>query len=146
MSSASTDIPDPTTHAAQRRGSLLRAALTVDAGYVSRRGAVEPCAAVFVAALEAEGFTHVRVAEVARAAVDLDLDDLGDVLLSWRGERAHEAVVEVDEEGTEAAAASGGAMAGSHGPTVTVDRPFLFMIRDEPTGAVMFLGRVADPR
>lgn len=58
----------------------------------------------------------------------------------------HEAVVEVDEEGTEAAAASGGAMAGSHGPTVAVDRAFLFVIRDEPTGAVLFLGRVADPR
>lgn len=58
----------------------------------------------------------------------------------------HEAVVEVDEEGTEAAAASGGAMAGSHGPTIAVDRPFLFLIRDEPTGAVLFLGRVTDPR
>lgn len=58
----------------------------------------------------------------------------------------HEAVVEVDEEGTEAAAASGGVMAGSHGPTVTVDRPFLFVIRDDPTGAVLFLGRVTDPR
>jgi serpin B len=62
------------------------------------------------------------------------------------GEVEHEAVVEVDEEGTEAAAASGGAMLGSHGPTVTVDRPFLFVIRDEPTGAVLFLGRVTDPR
>lgn len=58
----------------------------------------------------------------------------------------HEAVVEVDEEGTEAAAASGGAVAGSHGPTVMVDRPFLFVIRDQPTGAVLFLGRVNDPR
>ncbi len=57
-----------------------------------------------------------------------------------------EAVVEVDEKGTEAAAASGGAVAGSHGPTVTVDRPFMFLIRDEPTGAVLFLGRVTDPR
>jgi serpin B len=58
----------------------------------------------------------------------------------------HEVVVEVDEEGTEAAAASGGLMAGSHGPTVTVDRPFLFLVRDEATGAVLFLGRVTDPR
>ncbi len=58
----------------------------------------------------------------------------------------HEVLVVVDEEGTEAAAASGGAMAGSHGPTVMVDRPFLFVIRDADTGAVMFLGRVADPR
>jgi serpin B len=58
----------------------------------------------------------------------------------------HEAVVEVDEKGTEAAAASGVSMLGSHGPTVTVDRPFLFLIEDEPTGAVLFLGRVMDPR
>lgn len=58
----------------------------------------------------------------------------------------HEAIVEVDEEGTQAAAASGGAMADSHGPTISVDRPFLFLIRDEPTGAVLFLGRVTDPR
>jgi serpin B len=58
----------------------------------------------------------------------------------------HEAVIDVDEAGTKAAAASGGAMAGSHGPTVTVDRPFLFLVRDEPTGAMLFLGRVTDPR
>ena len=58
----------------------------------------------------------------------------------------HEAVVQVDEEGTEAAAATGVAMASSHGPTVTVDRPFLFVTRDRPTGAVLFLGRVTDPR
>ena len=58
----------------------------------------------------------------------------------------HEAVVEVDEAGTKAAAASGGAVAGSHGPTVTVDRPFLFVVRDRATSAVLFLGRVTDPR
>ena len=58
----------------------------------------------------------------------------------------HEAVVEVDEEGTEAAAATGAAMLGSHGPTVQVDKPFLFLVRDESTGAVLFLGRVTDPR
>jgi serpin B len=58
----------------------------------------------------------------------------------------HEAVVEVDEEGTEAAAATGGVMMGSHGPTVEVNRPFLFVVRDQQTGAVLFLGRVTDPR
>ena len=57
----------------------------------------------------------------------------------------HEAFIEVDEEGTEAHAATGAAMAVSHGPTITVDRPFFFVIRDRPTGAILFVGRVTDP-
>jgi serpin B len=58
----------------------------------------------------------------------------------------HEVFVEVDEEGTRAAAATGAALPASHGPAVTVDRPFLFAIRDRPTGTLLFLGRVVDPR
>lgn len=58
----------------------------------------------------------------------------------------HEAFIEVDEQGTEAHAATGGALAISHGPTITFDRPFFFVIRDRPTGAILFLGRVTDPR
>lgn len=61
----------------------------------------------------------------------------------------HEAVIKVTEEGTEAA----GATAVEFGTTsvpqtrpLHVDRPFLFMIRDHATGAVLFLGRVVDPR
>jgi serpin B len=57
----------------------------------------------------------------------------------------HEAFIEVDEEGTEAHAATGAGMALSHGPTITIDRPFLFIIRDRPTGAILFIGRVTDP-
>jgi serine protease inhibitor len=29
--------------------------------------------------------------------------------------------------------------------TVTVDRPFFYLVRDEPTGTLLFLGRVTDP-
>jgi serpin B len=58
----------------------------------------------------------------------------------------HEVFVKVDEEGTEAAAATGAAVPASHGPTVQIDRPFLFVIRDRLTGAFLFLGRVTDPR
>jgi serpin B len=58
----------------------------------------------------------------------------------------HEAFVEVDEEGTRAAAATGVAIEGSHGPTITVDRPFLFFIVDKPTSTLMFMGRMVDPR
>lgn len=57
----------------------------------------------------------------------------------------HEVFLDVDENGTKAAAATGAALADSHGPTVSVDRPFLFAIRDKPTGALLFLGRVVDP-
>jgi len=61
----------------------------------------------------------------------------------------HEAYVSVDEEGTEAAAASAAAMrTTSLSPsdpewrTVTVDRPFLFALRHTGTDTVLFLGRV----
>ncbi len=57
----------------------------------------------------------------------------------------HEAFIEVDEEGTRAAAATGGVMEGSHGPTVTINQPYLYAIRDRGAGTVLFIGRVTDP-
>jgi len=61
----------------------------------------------------------------------------------------HQAFVSVDEEGTEAAAATAVMMAGSAMPpepvALTIDRPFLYVIRDAPTGSVLFAGRVTDP-
>lgn len=62
----------------------------------------------------------------------------------------HQANITVDEKGTEAAAATAVGMGRSSAPvetvTLQIDRPFLFAIRDVPTGAVLFLGRVGDPR
>jgi serpin B len=63
----------------------------------------------------------------------------------WLGLVEHESYVEVDEEGTRAAAATGGVMVESHGPTVQVDRPFLYVIRDRGAGTILFIGRVTDP-
>ena len=62
----------------------------------------------------------------------------------------HKAFVAVDEEGTEAAAATVMVMRGSAMPrepelAFRADHPFLFLIRHVPTGAVLFMGRVADP-
>ncbi|WP_173128445.1 serpin family protein [Kibdelosporangium persicum] len=60
----------------------------------------------------------------------------------------HKTFVQVDEEGTEAAAATGVEMQPVSAPayrTVTVDRPFLFVITDTATGAPLFLGRINDP-
>jgi serpin B len=59
----------------------------------------------------------------------------------------HKAVVTVDEEGAEAAAATGISMGvGAAIPMqFTADHPFLFLIHDEVTGSILFLGRLADP-
>jgi serine protease inhibitor len=56
--------------------------------------------------------------------------------------------VKVDEHGTQAAAVSGGAVATSAqigSLDFRVDRPFAFSIDDQQTGAILFLGAVADP-
>ena len=61
----------------------------------------------------------------------------------------HKAFVEVDEAGTEAAAATAVIVGTTSMPAdpirVAIDRPFLFLIRDIETGTVLFLGRVMDP-
>ena len=61
----------------------------------------------------------------------------------------HKAFVSVDEAGTEAAAATAvvvGLTAVPEQPVqVTVDRPFIFLIRDIQTGAILFVGQVVNP-
>jgi len=61
----------------------------------------------------------------------------------------HKAFVAVDEAGTEAAAATAVEMALTSVPPppveVTIDRPFIFLIRDIDTGAILFVGRVLNP-
>jgi len=64
----------------------------------------------------------------------------------------HKAFVDVDEEGTEAAAATGvipmvhAAPTGANEPPIfRADHPFVFLIRDNRTGAILFLGRIVDP-
>jgi serpin B len=56
----------------------------------------------------------------------------------------HKAFVEVNEKGTEAAAATGAAGARSSAPLFKADRPFLFLIRDR-SGSILFLGRLVNP-
>lgn len=61
----------------------------------------------------------------------------------------HKAFVEVNEEGTEAAAATAVVMglrfAPPPPPTFRADHPFVFMIREKSTGSILFLGRVVNP-
>jgi len=64
----------------------------------------------------------------------------------------HKAFIETNEEGTEAAAATAVIMMGTTAfgqaqppPVFRVDHPFLFLIRDNVSGAILFMGRVNDP-
>jgi serpin B len=59
----------------------------------------------------------------------------------------HKAFIAVDEKGTEAAAATAVILSywGPRPPSFTADRPFIFLIRDKQTGAILFMGRVLDP-
>ena len=63
----------------------------------------------------------------------------------------HKAYVTVDEEGTEAAAATAviimfkGISHEPPTPTFRADHPFLFFIRDNRTGSILFLGRMTNP-
>jgi serpin B len=59
----------------------------------------------------------------------------------------HRAFVEVNEEGTEASAASAVVVSRGMGETFTLvaNHPFFFAIRDDRTGALLFLGGVFDP-
>jgi serpin B len=65
----------------------------------------------------------------------------------------HKAFITVAEKGTEAGAAtavimSDASIAGDAGPpplVINADRPFLYFIYDQPTGAILFMGRVLEP-
>jgi serpin B len=65
----------------------------------------------------------------------------------------HIADIKVNEEGTEAAAVTGVGVVATAAPAIPPDlvpfkanRPFLFFVRDDATGAVLFAGRLTDPQ
>ena len=65
------------------------------------------------------------------------------------GDVLHKAFVSVDEAGTEAAAATAVIMVATGMPPtpteLTLDHPFIFLIRDMETGTILFVGRVLNP-
>ena len=62
----------------------------------------------------------------------------------------HKAFVDVNEEGTEAAAATALVFEAGAAPRTPIlfkaDHPFMFVIRHNATGSILFMGRVNDPR
>jgi serpin B len=60
----------------------------------------------------------------------------------------HQALIETNEEGTEAAAATiVGIGVTSAGPdfVLTIDHPFIYLIRETTTNSILFMGKVTDP-
>ena len=87
------------------------------------------------------------VAAFERGQADFSgMTDKNDLFVS---DVIHKAFVAVDEEGTEAAAATAVIMeavsAIMYDVTLTIDRPFIFIIRDKPSGQILFIGRVLNP-
>jgi serpin B len=74
------------------------------------------------------------------------MDGMKDLFI---GDVLHKAYVNVDENGTEAAAATGVVMVGMAAPAqvqnVTIDHPFLFFLFDPQTKTVLFMGRMLNP-
>ena len=66
----------------------------------------------------------------------------------WIGQVEHRVFLKVDEQGTEAAAATAGEMMASAVrklPVFRADHPFFFLIRDDRSSMILFMGRVVDP-
>jgi len=57
----------------------------------------------------------------------------------------HQTLISVDENGTYAVAGTAGDMVGPDVPTVTLNRPFILLIRDIGTDSILFIGQVMDP-
>jgi serpin B len=90
-----------------------------------------------------------------RSAFDPESADFSGITSSQRvfiSEVVHKTFIAMGEEGTEAAAATATAMLGACAPreerdpvVFRADHPFTFALREERTGTVLFLGRLADP-
>ena len=76
-----------------------------------------------------------------------DLSGIADVAGLYISKVIHKTFVQVDEEGTEAAAVTSvDVMATGESPiqVFTVDRPFLFVIREKSTGVILFIGEIGE--
>ena len=84
-----------------------------------------------------------------RAFSDADFSGMDGTFELAISDVIHKAFVSVDEEGTEAAAATAVVMRATAimepGVELTIDRPFVYLIRDRETGTILFIGRVLNP-
>jgi len=65
--------------------------------------------------------------------------------VGWIDQVKHQTFIQVDEKGTEAAAVTVVIFADSLPPTVDLNRPFLYVIHEQESGTVLFMGKIAEP-
>ncbi len=93
-----------------------------------------------------------RLGITAAFGPEADFGGISEAERLWISDVVHQAYIDVDEHGTEAAAATATVMRGMAAfrapppATMIVDRPFLFAILDNATGLPVFLGQVSRPR
>jgi len=90
-------------------------------------------------ALQALGMRRAFVLGMA------DFTGMADTREFFFGEIYHQTLVSVDEKGTFAVVAAAADMVAPDLPTVRVNRPFIFLIHDIETNAILFIGQVMDP-
>lgn len=131
---------------------VLPGALGAGSGRQVPAGMVELSLPGFVLDTRLSLIDRLRAVGVT-ALFDPDLVDLsgiagqpGDLVAT---ELVHRAMISVDAQGTEAAAATALSMSATGAPAdpvrITVDRSFLFVVHDTVTGAPLFLGQLIDP-
>ncbi|KAK2150647.1 hypothetical protein NP493_2749g00001 [Ridgeia piscesae] len=78
-----------------------------------------------------------------------DFGDISSIPSLYVKDVVHKAFINVDETGTEAAAATAVTFTHGHHPPVSAqflaDHPFVFLIRDKTTGSILFIGRYVSP-
>ena len=110
----------------------------------------------FTVAFAAELSKHFEALGMT-LAFDADRADFGGIVpLAKQRDRLHisqianRTVIEVNEQGTEAAGATAVEFAQRsmqlESETFIVDRPFLFLVADQASGLILFMGRLVDPR
>jgi serpin B len=91
----------------------------------------------------ADTLTRLGMSDAFTGAADFSgMDGTRDLFIDHV---AHKAYVSVNEEGTEATAATGVSMTLSMPSLMLIDHPFIFLIRGVETGTILFMGRVVDP-
>jgi serpin B len=140
-------VPDAGTFAAFTAGLTFDALETILAGATPTRYVLSMPRFKFQTSLAlADVLGKLGMPDAFTGAADFSgIDGAHDIFISAV---VHQATIAVDEKGTTAAAATAvgvGTAAVALAEPLVVDRPFLFAIRDDATGSILFLGHVLDP-